>query len=387
MKKIHQQPLYQSACRALCVLVAIVVAMTVQVQAQRLQVVDSEGEPVAFVCATTQAGVLIGTTDINGWLSDTKGNRTVYLSHTAFEPLAVDMSTVVNDRVVLKDVTYDLPDVEVKPKELAYVQTYYRLIYFDDEGPLYFRGGVIDNTYEFATKKTSSKTRSLSKGENGLLRFLISTIAGRYIDKLGQVSENSRHKQLLAMEKEGKITITGDSATRQIVADSISTLGYIDTDANAGVRTTSFNIWAYYDHEKKAKEEAKEARDLAKGKKIKKKDNKQAEDKEREETFYEVYRIDEDGRSRVDDFVMRQFQVGSKKRSGDGRFMIFMQAYATDRNYVDKKEYKQLRKENKVDMSIEELRRFEQSHKIPPLPENIQAQIDKLFEKELSKKK
>ena len=48
---------------------------------------------------------------------------------------------------------------------------------------------------------------------------------------------------------------------------------------------------------------------------------------------------------------------------------------------------KQLRKENKVDMSIEELRRFEQSHKIPPLPENIQAQIDKLFEKELSKKK
>ncbi|MBR6284468.1 MAG: carboxypeptidase regulatory-like domain-containing protein [Muribaculaceae bacterium] len=353
----------------------LIASSSVCAMAQRLQVVDTDGQPVAYVCVTNEQGVLVGSTDIDGWLDDAKGTPTLVFTHVAFKPRTLRLADIADGRVTLEDVEFGLPDVEVKPKELAYVQTYYRLIYFDDDGPIYFRGGVIDNTYEFANKKVSNKKRSLSKGNSGLIRFLISTLAGRYIDEWGSLSEHSTHQQILVREKQGFLTLSADSAGRVTVSDSICTLGYIDTDLEAGLRTTSFDRWTYYKHRKEAERRAK-------GKEVKKKE----EDNDDNDTFYEVYRIDDQGRSRVDDFVMRQLQcIGTHKRSG-GKYMILLQTYTTDRDYIDKKEYKQLRKDNKVDMEIQELQRFEQVHKIPPLDPNIQAQIDKLFEKELGKK-
>jgi hypothetical protein len=62
-----------------------------------------------------------------------------------------------------------------------------------------------------------------------------------------------------------------------------------------------------------------------------------------------------------------------------------VQSYATDYAYIDKKEYKQQRKDNEVDMDIDELRRFEKAHNIPLLAPDVKAAIDKLFEKELAK--
>lgn len=347
-------------------------------QAQRLQVIDSDGNPIAYVCVTNERGALVGSTDTEGWLEDAKGNAVLNLSHIAFEDMTIRLADVVNGRVVMKDVDFNLPDIEVKPKELAYVQTYYRLIYFDDDGPIYYRGGVIDNAYEFAKEKTQSKTRSLSRGENGLIRFLISTLVGRYIDRLGQIQKESTYQRLLRYQTEGKLSIAEDVAGRQIVSDTVSVLGYIDTDTIARQRTTSFNMWAYSDHVKATKEAAKAA---AKGKQPKEKKDKSMT----EDLYYEVYRIDSEGRSRIDDFVMRQLQVIGQRESNGNQFMILLQAYTTDRDYVDKKEYKQLRKDNKVDMEIRELKQFEQAHNIPALAPNVQMQIDKLFEKELNK--
>ncbi len=343
------------------------------VMGQRLQVVDTDGLPIPYVCVTNARGALVGTTDEEGWLESTRGEKQLYFSHIAFEATNVLADTVTNARVVMKDVDFGLGEVTVKPKELAYIQTYYRLIYLDDEGPIYFRGGVIDNTYEFAKKKSSCKKRTLSRGENGLIRFLISSIVGRYIDRLGQVKEESTYKKVLAAAQSGQLTIEGDSLGRQTISDSICILGYIDTDMEAGLRTTSFNMWAHNEHKQEAKLRAK-------GKEKKKK-----KDRHREESYYEVYRIDEQGRSRVDDFVMRQMNVSADHSRSDGRYVILLQAYTTARDYIDKKEFKQTRKENEVEMDIKELRQFEEAHNIPPLPANVKAAVDKLFEKDLNK--
>lgn len=353
----------------------IIMALWCQVAlGQRIQVVDTDGLPIPYVCVTNARGALVGTTDEEGWLENTRGEKELYFSHIAFQATNVLADTVTNARVVMKDVDFGLGEVTVKPKELAYIQTYYRLIYLDDEGPIYFRGGVIDNTYEFAKKKSSSKKRNLSRGENGLIRFLISSLVGRYIDKLGQVTDESTYKKVLTAAKAGTVSVEGDSLGRQTVSDSISVLGYIDTDMEAGMRTTSFNMWAYHDHQEEAKLRAK-------GKEKKKK-----ADRNREESFYEVYRIDEQGRSRIDDFVMRQMHVSADHSKTGGRYVILLQAYTTARDYIDKKEFKQTRKENEVEMNIRELRQFEEAHNIPPLPANVKAAVDKLFEKELGKK-
>ena len=349
--------------------------MAVLMQAQKLQVLDTDGNPIAYVCVTNERGSLVGSTDTQGWLEDTKGNDVLVLSHIAFEDTTLRVADIVDGRVVMRDVDFNLPDIEVKPKELAYVQTYYRLIYFDEDGPIYYRGGVIDNTYEFAKEKTQSKTRSLAKGENGLIRFLISTIVGRYIDRLGQIQKESTYQKLLRYHDEGKLSIVEGTPGRQIVSDTVSVLGYIDTDTVALQRTTSFNMWAYSDHVKATKAAAKAA---AKGKKPK---DEKKEKYESQESYYEVYRIDREGRSRIDDFVMRQLQVIRHHKSDGKDYMILLQAYTTDRDYVDKKEYKQLRKDNKVDMEIEELKTFERAHNIPALAPDIQSQIDRLFQK------
>ena len=359
-------------------LTMLVLVSALLAQAQRLQVVDIDGNPIAYVCVTTEHGALIGSTGTDGCLDDLRGNAVINLSHIAFEDMTISVSDIVDGRIVMKDVDFNLPDIEVKPKELAYVQTYYRLIYFDDDGPIYYRGGVIDNTYEFAKEKAQSKTRSLSKGENGLIRFLISTIIGRYIDRLGQIQKESTYQKLLRYQNEGKLSIVESTPGRQIVSDTVSVLGYIDTDTVALQRTTSFDMWAYSNHVKATKDAAKAA---AKGKKPK----EAKKSHESEDLYYEVYRIDREGRSRIDDFVMRQLQIiGHRERDGK-QYMILLQAYTTDRNYIDKKEYKQLRKDNKVDMEIDELRRFERVNNIPALAPNIQSQIDRLFSKQSGK--
>ena len=147
--------------------------------AQRIQVVDIDGLPIAAVCVTNEKGALVGTTDNEGWLDDVKGVNHLFFSHVAFKAKEAKMDTIPSMTVVMQDVKFELSELEVRPKELLYVQTYYRCVYVCDEGPLYFRAGVVDNTYEFANKKINAKTRSVAKGENGLLRFLLSTFGPR----------------------------------------------------------------------------------------------------------------------------------------------------------------------------------------------------------------
>ena len=69
----------------------------------------------------------------------------------------------------------------------------------------------------------------------------------------------------------------------------------------------------------------------------------------------------------------------------DMDYIILFETFTIGRDYIDKKEFKQTRKENEVEMDINELRRLEQNHHIPPLAPNLKAAVDQLFKKELKK--
>ena len=193
-------------------------AVAVSVHAQRIQVVDTDGLPIAAVCVTNENGALVGATDNEGWLNDTKGVKHLYFSHVAFKPTDVNIDTIPSLCVVMQDESFQLSELEVKPKELLYVQTYYRCVYVCDEGPLYFRAGVVDNTYEFAKKKISAKTRSVSKGD-GILRFIISTLVGRYIDEWARIDTLTYYKRILKDVDAGNLFITEDPSGRRLVSD------------------------------------------------------------------------------------------------------------------------------------------------------------------------
>ena len=52
---------------------------------------------------------------------------------------------------------------------------------------------------------------------------------------------------------------------------------------------------------------------------------------------------------------MSQLTVIGRHRHSGTEYLIQVQSYATDYAYIDKKEYKQQRKDNEVDMNIDEL--------------------------------
>ncbi len=363
--------------RNICLLLLSLVVATVA-HAQRIQVVDTDGLPIAAVCVTNERGALVGTTDGEGWLNDAKGIKHLYFSHVAFRDMDVNIDTIPSMSVVMQDENFQLDELEVKPKELLYVQTYFRCVYVCDEGPIYFRAGVVDNTYEIAKKKISTKTRSVSKGMNGFMRFVLSTLVGHIIDDWAGIDSLTYYKKIMIDVDQGNLFMTQDPSGRRIVSDTISVLGYIDDDVQAGQRTTNFDRWAYKDHKEVTERAAKEARTGKKQKEKKKKSNGN-------HSYYEVFNIDENGKSRIDDLVMKQILVSGHFDRTDQDYIILLETYTIERDYIDKKEFKQTRKENKVDMDINELRRLEQNHHIPPLAPNLKAAVDELFKKDLDK--
>ena len=242
--------------------------MAVVAHAQRIQVVDTDGMPIAAVCVTNEKGALVGTTDNDGWLEDAMGEKKLYFSHVAFKDVIVQADAITDGRVVMQDENFELSELVVKPKELLYVQTYFRCIYVCDDGPIYFRAGVVDNTYEIAKKKISAKTRSVSRGQNGLTRFILSTLVGRYIDEWAGIDTLTTYKKILNDVDKGRLFLNEDVPGRCLVSDTVSVLGYINEDMQAGQRTTNFDKWTYSDHKEATKAAAKEA---ATGKKQKEK--------------------------------------------------------------------------------------------------------------------
>lgn len=353
----------------------IVLVNVFSLKAQRILVVDNEGTPIPFVTVTTPEGKYVTSSDIDGWLEDVSGNSTLMLSQVAYKPLKISVSDIKDGRIVLEDASYDLPEVVVKPKELLYGQTYFRMTYIDDDGPVYYRSGVIDNAYEFAKKEMKSKSAHISKAQIGLIRFLVDRLAGKRYDKLSRLPSDPLYQKLTRLKDKGELTFTDAGNGRIIIADSVSTLGYIDWDAKELTRTVSFDIFRYTKHRENEKKRAKAEK---KGKTFEE-DTTMTVDG----TFYQVYRTDSIGNSRLDDFVMSQYTQKGYHRHQGNNYIIQLQSFATSYAYIDKKEYKPMRKDNKVEMNILELRQFEKINKIPPLAPNIQEQVDKLFEKEL----
>lgn len=145
--------------------------------------------------------------------------------------------------ITLEDADFGLPEIVVKKKPYVYVQTYYRMLYYDDSlGVAYYRAGLTDNVIERAKKKLSANTNHTSK----------------------------------------------------------------------------------------------------------------AKYKNRQNSDYYIYRIDEKGNYLPEDFVMMQDITNYDKEEKDGKLVhtvMILQVFTTDRAYVDKEELKKLKKENKMKMN------------------------------------
>ena len=90
-------------------------------------------------------------------------------------------------------------------------------------------------------------------------------------------------------------------------------------------------------------------------KKIAKEQKREAKNKNRVNSDYLIYRIDENGSYLPEDFVMMQNITSYDKEEKDGKLV------------------------HKMKMSYQNIRNFEKAHKIPALTPNIQKKFNELF--------
>lgn len=351
-------------------MVAVAVMTAMSAQAQKIQAVDKDGQPIPYASIFTEAGDFIGTTGLDGILDNVKGAEVVSITHVAYKSKKVKVGQ--GGRVTLEDADFDLPEITVTKKPLVYVQTYYRMVYQSEGGDMpvyYYRAGVLNNSYDKKTKKVSSDEDHFSACNMGIFKTTLNSILNAHIKKLASLRTEKLETRMKQKNKEIGLAFVADGPGKQRITDKFGTVGYVTDHQDKGERRYSYDTHQLSQHKiqvtgsdkKKAKAEKREERK-----------------KNRKDQDFTVYRIDENGNYAPEDFVMSQGATSydDEKHKSHTNFMI--QVFTIDRAYVTKDELKQLKKEKKMNMTYQNLLQLERGYNIPPLPAELQKRINEI---------
>lgn len=354
------------------VLTLVLLCTTLNAVAQKLQFKDTEGNPVGFVNVLSHSGTVVGMSDSDGAVDITPmassiEGKPVTVTHIAFKPqtFTVGDATSVRD-VILEDASFEIPEVTVTPKDYIYVQTYYRMLYMQDDTVLYYRSGLIDNTYDVKKKSLKTDSHHFSKAIYGVLKFAIDKLTGSTLEGYADLPELNDNKG------KSKFEVTEETPGRERVSYKGKLVGYNVLDLQDRQKRLSVDM----DAVKRIHYE-----ELEKEKKLKRMDNK----KNVKNNYYRVYQTDSEGHYGVEDFMMTQWlddydKVNNANNKSE-HIRIWIESFSTDRAYVTKQELKERKKANRREMTISSMRQFEQEHNIPPYAPQIQQRLDVLFKK------
>lgn len=335
--------------------------------AQRIQTVDTDGKPIPYASVMTMDAKVIGTTGLDGILEDVKGADTISISHVAYKSKKVKLNGK-GGRITLEDADFNVPEITITKKPLIYQQIYYRIVFVNDaNGLIYYRAGIMENAYDRKTLKVNYSEDHMSASYKGIIKTLVNTALNMAMKEVPKGMTKSPEESLMEDGKDVGLKITADGANRKRISDNYGELGYILNNPEAGLRRFVWDDELLEKHKLQA---------TGKQKKIDKKAKRDAKHKNKQETSYEVYRLNEDGSYSPEDFVMMQMMESSETDRGGHEVMI-MEFFTTDRAYVTKDELKQLRKDNKMKMNYSNIRHFEKLNKIPALPSVVQEKLSK----------
>ena len=353
--------------------------------AQKIKTVDAEGNPVGYATIINAVdGKMIGSTNLDGEFVNSAGVPKIIVTHVAFNTKTVDVASLTDGIITLEDSDWGLNEIVVKPKDFIYVQTYYRVIYMEDDTLLYYRAGVTDNTYDIAKKKASSSHSHFSKSSMGLLKFLMDRFFGGILDGYSDINPES---PCVTKKGKGKFTYTQETPTRFRVDYNGKRIGNMVDDVESHQRRIAIDnkeymkiIWA---------EKAENASEKKRKKLEARMESREEREKNRVESRYTIYELDADGNCGVEDFIARELKIDydkfDKANNKDEHIRIWVEVFSTDRAYVDKEDLKELKRNNKIDMNYADIQQFEKSHDIPAMPENAHKALVELLNKKEKK--
>lgn len=339
-------------------------------EAQRIEVVDTDGNGIPYASVLTAEADYLGITDLDGILADAKGAKAVTITHVAFKPKEVRLDGK-DIRVTLEDADFCLAEITVQPKPYVYVQTYYRIFFFESKhGIVYYRTGLTDNAYDVKTRKLKANTSHFSTGFKGIITRMLNMLGSQF-DKLSHLKVEKYEDRLKEEHKDIQLKITQTAPGHKSVSDFKGIVGSISDDMQTGLRHIAIDDRLVSRHKLEAKGKTKE---LAKIDEFEKKmENEQKSD-------FIIYNIDENGNYAPEDFLMAEFtDCFDIEYKGENIHVIFgLQVFSTDRAYVTKDELKQRQKDNQMKMTYQNILQFERQNNIPALAPVVSRAIGKL---------
>lgn len=143
----------------LFMMLVLLMMTTISAEAQKIEVVNAEGHAIPLVSVLTQDGILIGTTNMNGELTDVKGHTKVALTHVAYKPQLVTVDQT-SCRFTMEDIDYGLAEVVVSPKPYLFKEYYYRAFRYIGDSLRVYSAGVIPVIYNIKNNY-KGKTRTI----------------------------------------------------------------------------------------------------------------------------------------------------------------------------------------------------------------------------------
>ena len=351
-------------------LLLILLIVTLNAAAQKLHIKDTDGNPVGYANVINHSGTVLGMSDLDGLVDITPmapavQDKPVTITHIAFKPVTLQLGNANSTQeVTLEETDFDMPEVTVTPKDFIYVQTYYRVLYMQDDTVVYYRAGLIDNAYDLKKKTLKTDSHHFSKAQYGILKFALNKLAGSTLESYADLPI----KKNIASE----LTITKESPERERVSYKGQQIGNIINDLSSQQRRIAVDMQAFTRLVYQEQGKEKRLRRMDAKKNIK-------------HNFYRVYQTDSEGNFGLEDFMMTQWldDYDSYERlyKKDVHTRIWLESFSTDRAYVTKKELKERKKQNRREMNISSMRQFEQEHGVPAYAPQIQERLKVLFKK------
>ncbi len=338
---------------------AIMTAMSAQ--AQKIEVVDADGQGIPLVSVLTEDGTYIGTTDLDGVLADVKGAKKVALTHVAYKPQLVTVASLQGGRVTMEDLDYGLDEIIVKPKQYIYVETYYRAYVYRGDSLIYFKSGIMPNAYDPQKKKLEHGGLNQGMTEYApTMGFAVNWGSRINQQKPGLVRLNGFPTDKRMKEKYlVNVTAKGDG---KVYSNAEGIVGRLVSRGSQARLTLDGGRMQMYVNRVKGQT----------------KTLKRRQEKEYEYKFTLIHNNSEDGYDHTY-FVMStdHWEYTDKK----SHVTMVVETYATDHGYMDKDEFKGKKQEVKDDFkstSLDKLESYATAHGVPALSSSVRQAIKKL---------
>ena len=340
-------------------MVFVAIMVSISAQAQKIQVVDADGNAIPLVSVLTEDGVLIGTTDISGTLTDVKGTAKVALTHMAYKTQFVSVASLTDGRVTMESVDYELAEVVVKPKPYLYTEYYYRAFFYIGDSLRAYGGGIVPVAYEV---KNNYKAKIRFVSSRGAFANKAPGWHGSSMENQVENSiKNTYHQpfekwhKLKRAQEEYRFTMVSVGPNRwSVEIPTNEVVGQVIHSGNLSSTTIDASRVQMYADEVHGRE----------------KQLKKNQEVNYQYKYVSIFNLD-DG-DETPDITRHVMTMNQWERDIDkGREIKIYYIYTTGHSYMDEDEYKARSKElnggHSCDMTLAELQQYERDHNIPEL--------------------